>query len=65
MNERTKPRARTLRFASRVWSILGLITWWLATTPEAYVAMFMIIAAIFSVGEEILNELARSDGRGE
>ncbi|MBB3385531.1 MULTISPECIES: hypothetical protein [unclassified Rhizobium] len=65
MNEKNKSSARPLRFASRLWALLGLVSWWLAMTPEAYVAMFMIIGAVFAVGDEILNELRKGEGANE
>lgn len=54
-----RKRSSVLRFSAYLWGFFALLSWCLGTTPEAYVAMFMVIAVICSVGSEILKEFGR------
>lgn len=52
-------RSGTLRFTAYVYGAMGGFSMWVGVIPEAYVAMFVIVGAVFAVGGEILRELGR------
>ncbi len=54
-----KPRSSDLRFISYVYVGMTALSWYLGTVPDAYVAMFMVIAFAHAIAGEVLKELGR------